>query len=112
MIVALTTDEEVRLRKGYDPELGYDARKEILESIRYVAEVVPCRWLLDDVFLDQHRIDLLVHGTDDSNLIRPDRLLILPENQWDQQFPPTRPRTRRGQRRHEARQGGGAGLIP
>ena len=78
VIVALTTDTEVRLRKGYDPELDYEARKEVLESIRYVAEVVPCPWLLDDAFLDQHRINLLVHGSDNSNQVRPERLLILP----------------------------------
>ena len=81
VIVALTTDDEVRHRKGYDPELGYEARKEILESIRYVAEVVPSPWMLDDAFLDQHQIDLLVHGNDNSNLIRPERLVIVPRTQ-------------------------------
>ncbi len=81
VIVGLTTDKEVRLRKGYDAELDYEARKEVLESIRYVAEVVPCPWLLDDAFLDEHRIDLLVHGTDNSNLVRPERLVILPRTE-------------------------------
>jgi glycerol-3-phosphate cytidylyltransferase len=78
VIVALTTNEEVRAMKGYDPELDYEARKEILESIRYVDEVVPCKWLLDDAFLDEHRIDLLVHGSDNRNPVSPERLVILP----------------------------------
>jgi cytidyltransferase-like protein len=78
VIVALTTNEEVRAMKGYDPELEYEARKEILESIRYVDEVVPCKWLLDDAFLDEHRIDLLVHGSDNRNPVSPERLVTLP----------------------------------
>ena len=78
VIVALTTDEEVRSHKGYEPELDYEARKEILDSIRYVSEVVPSRWMLDDAFLDEHRIDLLVHGNDNSNQVRAERLVILP----------------------------------
>nr|WP_300479048.1 hypothetical protein [Methylotenera sp.] len=30
--------------------------------MKYVDEVVPCNWLIDEAFLDQHNIDLLVHG--------------------------------------------------
>ena len=78
VIVALTTDDEVRANKGYVPELDFEQRREILEAIRYVDEVVPSPWLLDEAFLDAHRIDLLVHGDDNSNRIRPERLLILP----------------------------------
>lgn len=78
VIVALTTDEEVRQRKGYEPELNYEQRKEVLEAIRYVDEVVPCKWLLDDAFLDLHRIDFLLHGHDNSNDVRPERLKLLP----------------------------------
>lgn len=78
VIVALTTSDEIRTKKGYEPELDYEQRKEILEAIRYVDEVVPCKWMLDDAFLDEHRIDLLVHGHDNSNQVRPDRLVILP----------------------------------
>lgn len=78
VVVALTTNEEVRAMKGYDPELDYEARKEILQSIRYVDEVVPCKWMLDDTFLDEHRIDLLVHGSDNRNPVSPERLVTLP----------------------------------
>lgn len=81
VIVALTVSEEIRHRKGYDPELSWDERREILEAIRYVDEVVPSPWLLDDAFLDLHRIDLLVHGDDNSNAVRPERLVILPRTE-------------------------------
>lgn len=78
VVVALTTDEEVRTHKGYLPELDFDHRREILQAVRYVDEVVPSPWLIDDAFLDEHHIDLLVHGDDNSNHVRRERLLILP----------------------------------
>ena len=78
VIVALTVDEEILKVKGYLPELEYSFRKEILESIRYVAEVIPSNWLIDESFLNLHRIDLLVHGDDNSNLIPKNKLLIIP----------------------------------
>ena len=39
VIVALTTDDEVLKHKGYLPELEFNIRKEIIESIKYVKEV-------------------------------------------------------------------------
>lgn len=78
VVVALTTDEEIRAKKGYTPELSYAERLEIIRAIRYVDEVVPCTWLIDDAFLDAHRIDVLVHGHDNTNAVRPERLVILP----------------------------------
>lgn len=81
VVVALTTDDEIRARKGYMPELSFSQRREILESIRFVDEVVPCTWLIDEAFLDRHNIDLLVHGDDNSNPINPKRLHILPRTE-------------------------------
>jgi glycerol-3-phosphate cytidylyltransferase len=78
VVVALTIDEEVKKSKGFWPELNFEERKEILEAIRYVDEVVPSNWLIDEDFLDLHHIDLLVHGHDNSNPVSPARLLILP----------------------------------
>ena len=78
VIVALTTDEEIIAKKGYEPELSFGERREILEAIRYVDEVVPSPWLIDESFLDLHKIDLIVHGHDNANPISPERLLILP----------------------------------
>ena len=81
VIVALTTDEEIKTKKGYQPELSFEERREILEAIRYVDEVVPSPWLIDESFLDEHQVDLMIHGHDNSNPINPDRLLILPRTQ-------------------------------
>jgi len=78
VVVALTTDEEIIAKKGYEPELNFEERREILEAIKYVDEVVPSPWLLDESFLNLHKIDLLVHGHDNSNPIDSKRLLILP----------------------------------
>ena len=76
VVVALTTDDEIIEKKGYTPELEFSQRKEILESIKYVSEVVESPWMLDDEFLDKHRIELLVHGSDNSNEVREERLVI------------------------------------
>lgn len=38
VVVALTSDEEVKKTKGYVPELNFEERKEILEGIKYVRE--------------------------------------------------------------------------
>jgi 2-aminoethylphosphonate-pyruvate transaminase len=78
VIVGLTTDEEIFSCKGYQPELNFEHRKEMLESIEYVSEVVPTPWLLTEETLKQYDIDLLVHGDDNSNEIEKDKLLIFP----------------------------------
>ena len=78
LIVALTTDEEIKNKKGYIPELNFQQRKEILLSIRYVDEVIPTKWLIDETFLDLHNIDLLIHGEDNTNQISKSRLLLFP----------------------------------
>lgn len=81
VVVALTTDEDVRRKKGYTPELNFEERKEILEAIKYVDEVVPSPWLIDDAFVCKHRCDLLVHGNDNSNDIPPEKLVIFPRTE-------------------------------
>ena len=78
VIVALTTDDEIKTKKGYQPEISFEHRKEILEAIRYVDEVVPSPWLIEESFLSQHKIDLLVHGDDNSNIIDENKLLVFP----------------------------------
>ncbi len=78
VVVGLTTDEEVLAKKGYQPELDFKHRKEILEAIKYVNEVVAVPWALDDEVLEKYNIDLLVHGDDNSNNIKKEKLLIFP----------------------------------
>ena len=41
VIVALTTDVEIKRHKNYFPELKFKFRKEILESLKYVSKVIP-----------------------------------------------------------------------
>jgi len=78
VIVALTTDDEIKRKKGYQPEISFEHRKEILEAIRYVDEVVPSPWLIEETFLTQHKIDLLAHGDDNSNIIDESKLVVFP----------------------------------
>jgi 2-aminoethylphosphonate-pyruvate transaminase len=67
VVVALTTDEEIERCKGYEPELSYDERKEILLSLRYVDEVIPSPWMIDEHYMRENRIDVLLHGEDNPN---------------------------------------------
>lgn len=76
VVVGLTTDEEIFTNKGYQPEISFDQRQEILKSIKYVDEVVPVPWLLDEKVMLKYEIDLLVHGSDNFNLITDCKLKI------------------------------------
>ena len=64
VIVGLTIDEEIKAKKHFEPEMDFNSRKEILESIKYVSEVVPTPWNIDDAVMDKYLIDYLVHGSD------------------------------------------------
>ncbi len=81
VVVALTTDEEVKRTKGYVPELNFEERKEILLALRDVKEVVPSPWLITEKYLDEHHCDMLVHGADNSNHIPPERLVVFPRTE-------------------------------
>ena len=48
VVVGLTTDEEILSKKGYQVELEFDYRKEILEFIKYVDEVVGTPWQITE----------------------------------------------------------------
>ena len=81
VVVALTSDDEIRTKKGYQPELSFAERKEVLEAVKYVTEVVESPWLITEDFVNQCRCDLLVHGADNSNVIDPKRLVIFPRTE-------------------------------
>ena len=74
--VALTSDKEIKKKKGYTPELNFNQRKEILESIKFVNKVIKSKWLIDEKFLKNNKISKLAHGSDNSNLIRKEKLVI------------------------------------
>ena len=67
VIVALTTDQEIKKRKGYVPELNFKQRSRLISSIKNVKKVVSSNWNIDDNFIKKHKIDILVHGDDDVN---------------------------------------------
>ena len=76
VIVALVSDDEIYKSKGFYPILSFENRKEIALAFKYVQEVVESDWLIDEKFLDENNIDLLVHGDDNQNPIPKDRLVI------------------------------------
>tara|TARA_Y100000590_G_C15732439_1_gene1017503 strand:- start:1056 stop:2342 length:1287 start_codon:yes stop_codon:yes gene_type:complete len=77
VVVGLTSDEEIKKKKCFNPELAFEHRKEVLESIKYVSEVVSTPWIIDETILDKYKIDLLVHGDDNSNQVNEARLKLL-----------------------------------
>ena len=81
VIVGLTIDSEIVSKKGYQPELNFKHRREVLEAIKYVDEVVAVPWLLDELVLEKYNIDFLVHGSDNSNLISENKLKIFPRTE-------------------------------
>lgn len=76
VVVALTTDEEIKKSKGYIPELNFNQRKEIIKNIKFVSSVISSNWLIDEKFLKKHKIDLLVHGHDCRNPIEKGKKII------------------------------------
>lgn len=81
VVVGLTSDEEVLKHKGYRPELSFEHRKEILEAIKYVDEVVEVPWMVTDKILRAHKIDALFHGSDNSNDIPREKLIVVPRTE-------------------------------
>lgn len=76
VIVALTSDEEIFKSKGFYPMLSFEHRKEIALAFKYVNEVLKCKWLIDEKFMDLHNIDFLVHGEDNQNPVPSEKLVI------------------------------------
>ena len=76
VIVALTTDKEIKKHKGYFPEIKFQFRKEILESIKNVSKVVPCNFFITNTFLQKHKIHYLVHGNDNFNFLPKEKIKI------------------------------------
>ncbi len=67
VLVALTTDKEIKKKKKIYPILNFKSRAIILKSIKYVHKVIPSKWDIDDKFIKKHNISILVHGNDNNN---------------------------------------------
>lgn len=64
LVVALSSDEFNSL-KGKKSYYSYEVRKMMLESIRYVDEVIPeCNWEQKPIDINQYGIDVFVMGDD------------------------------------------------
>lgn len=78
LVILLTTDEEIISHKGYIPELGYSERKEILESIIGVDEVIPSTWSINDELLSKYNIEIFVNGPDNDDPVIEHPVLKVP----------------------------------
>ena len=64
LIIALTSDKELKKHKKINPELNYKQRKEILQEIKGVFKIIPSKYELTQKFVDMNNIDILVQGSD------------------------------------------------
>ena len=78
VVVGLANDREIFVHKGYRPEMPFADRKEILEELISVDEVVETPWLITDTVLEKFNIDVLLHGEDNCNHIDPKKLKLVP----------------------------------
>ncbi len=79
LVVGLTTDDEIKKHKQYNSELSYEERKEVLDAIIHVDEVVPTTWEITNDILSKYNIDYLAHGSDNSNDV--DNIIIFPRTE-------------------------------
>ncbi len=78
VVVGLSTDADIEKYKGHIPLLTWEFRKEILESIRYVSEVVETPYIITNEVLEEHGVQFLIHGADNFNTVSKDRMIIFP----------------------------------
>jgi len=76
VIIALTRDKEIRKFKGYNPEIKFSHRKEILMNIKNVFKLIPSNFYITKNFLKKHKIRFLVHGNDNKNDVEKNKLKI------------------------------------
>ena len=81
VVVGLTSDEDLQTTKDIETELDFSQRKELLEAIRFVDEVVETPWLITEEILDKYNINFLVHGDDNQNPLPPDKLILFPRTE-------------------------------
>ena len=67
VIVGLTLDKDLKKFKKINPEIKFKNREEILRSIKYVKEVVPSSFIINEKFLKKYNINLVVNGSDYKN---------------------------------------------
>ena len=70
VIVALTSDEEIKKYKKFTSPLNFNQRKEVLSAIKYVSKIIKSDYFIDNKFLVKNKIDLLIHGGDNKNKVK------------------------------------------
>ena len=76
VIIGLTNDKDIKRIKGYAPEIKFKYRKEILENIKNVSQVIQSNFYIDEKYLKKNKIDYLVHGNDNKNNIKKNKIKI------------------------------------
>ncbi len=78
LIISLTIDKDLKKYKNIIPELNFNQRKEIIQSIKFVDKIVPGRYILDQKFLDKHKVDILIQGSDYKKRLFKNKVLTFP----------------------------------
>ena len=78
IFVALTSDKEIRKYKKFEPELKFSQRKEVLMACKYVYGVIKSGFYIDNNFMKKHKLDKLIHGSDNRNKLGKEYLLKFP----------------------------------
>ena len=78
LIISLTSDKDLKRYKNIKPELNFKQRQEILKSIRYVNKVIPGRYILSQKFLDKHKVDILIQGSDYKRRMFKNKIITFP----------------------------------
>ena len=76
VIIGLTKDKDIKKIKGYTPEIKFKYRKEILKNIKNVSKVIQSNFYIDEKYLKKNKIDYLVHGNDNKNNIKKNKIKI------------------------------------
>ena len=58
------------------PEISFNQRKEILNNFKNVSKVIPSKFHITEKYLKKNKIDFLVHGNDNQNNIKKNKLII------------------------------------
>ena len=67
LTISLTKDSDLIKYKNIFPELKFNQRREILNSIKYVYKVISGPYILSQKFLDKNKVDILIQGSDYKN---------------------------------------------
>lgn len=76
--VALTSDQQIRKYKKFEPELKYHQRKEILLACKYVSKIIKSGFYIDNNFMKKNKLDKLIHGADNRNKVDQKYVLTFP----------------------------------